>query len=92
MAVRLFYLIFRQLVAWLGLLARSSRSENVEILPRSPNDGSVPYAAELLDRILILNRRHLELRPLPPHSSQPDLCLRRRDRLGGLIHEYTQVA
>jgi transposase InsO family protein len=71
---------------------------------------------ELLDRILILNRRHLEhvlaeytthfnqhrphralqhaapLRSLPPHSSQPDLCLRRRDRLGGLIHEYTQAA
>src|SRR6185312_8165094 len=70
---------------------------------------------ELLDRILIVNRRHLEhvlaeytthfnqhrphralqhaapLRPLPP-SSQPDRCLRRRDRLGGLIHEYTQVA
>jgi len=71
---------------------------------------------ELLDRILILNRRHLEhvlaeytthfnqhrphralqhaapLRPLPPPSSQPDLCVRRRDWLGGLIHEYTQVA
>jgi putative transposase len=71
---------------------------------------------ELLDRILILNRSHLEhvlaeytthfnqhrphralqhaapLRPLPPPSSQRDLCLRRRDRLGGLIHEYTQVA
>jgi transposase InsO family protein len=71
---------------------------------------------ELLDRILILNRRHLEhvlaeytthfnqhrphralqhaapLRPLPPPSSQPDLCLRRHDRLGGLIHEYAQVA
>jgi len=31
-AVRLLYLIFRQLVAWLGLLARSSRSKNVEIL------------------------------------------------------------
>jgi integrase-like protein len=67
---------------------------------------------ELLDRILILNRRHLEhvlaeytthfnqhrphralrhaapLRPLPPPSSPPGLCLRRRDRLGGLIHEY----
>src|SRR6476661_4067588 len=26
------YLIFRQLVAWLGLLARSSRSKNAEIL------------------------------------------------------------
>jgi putative transposase len=31
-AVRLLYLIFRQLVALLGLLARSSRSKNVEIL------------------------------------------------------------
>jgi putative transposase len=30
--VRLLYLIFRQLVAWLGLLARSSRSKNAEIL------------------------------------------------------------
>ena len=71
---------------------------------------------ELLDRILILNRRHLEhvlveytthfnqhrphralqhaapLRPLPTPSSQPDLCVRRRDWLGGLIREYTQVA
>jgi hypothetical protein len=32
MAVRLLYLIFRQLMAWLELLARSSRSNNVEIL------------------------------------------------------------
>ncbi|HEX2290420.1 MAG TPA: hypothetical protein VHH53_09565 [Pseudonocardiaceae bacterium] len=32
MTVRLLYLIFRQLVAWLGLLARSSRSKNAEIL------------------------------------------------------------
>jgi putative transposase len=31
-AVRLPYLIFRQLVAWLGVLARSSRSKNAEIL------------------------------------------------------------
>jgi putative transposase len=31
-AVRLRYLIFRQLVAWLGLLARSSTSKNAEIL------------------------------------------------------------
>ncbi len=71
---------------------------------------------ELLDRILIVNRRHLEtvlaeyvthfndhrphralhqaapLRPLPVPASQPDLPLRRRDRLGGLIHEYAQAA
>src|ERR687893_1009358 len=32
MALRLLYLIFRQLIAGLGLLARSSRSKNVEIL------------------------------------------------------------
>jgi putative transposase len=31
-AVRLLYLIFRQLVAWLGLLARSFKSKDVEIL------------------------------------------------------------
>jgi putative transposase len=30
--VRLLYLIFRQLMAWLGLLARSSQSKNAEIL------------------------------------------------------------
>jgi transposase InsO family protein len=31
-AVRLLYLVFRQVMAWLGLLARSARSKNVEIL------------------------------------------------------------
>src|ERR671917_2741111 len=30
--MRLLYLVFRQLVAWFGLLARSSRSKNAEIL------------------------------------------------------------
>lgn len=30
--MRLLYLIFQQLVAWLGLLARGSRSKNAEIL------------------------------------------------------------
>jgi putative transposase len=30
--MRLMYLIFRQLVAWFGLLARSSRSKDAEIL------------------------------------------------------------
>jgi putative transposase len=71
---------------------------------------------ELLDRILIVNRRHLmavlteyvthfndhrphralnqaaPLRSLPPSASPSPLCLRRRNLLGGLIHEYTQVA
>jgi transposase InsO family protein len=71
---------------------------------------------EVLDRMLIVTRRHLEtvlaeyvthfndhrphralhqaapLRPLPQVASPPGLRLRRRDRLGGLIHEYAQVA
>jgi putative transposase len=71
---------------------------------------------ELLDRILIVNRRHLmavltqyvayfndhrphralnqaaPLRSLPPPASPTQLHVRRRDLLGGLIHEYTQVA
>ncbi len=68
---------------------------------------------ELLDRMLIINHRHLEavlaeyvahfnhhralhqaapLRPLPAPMSQPDLHLRRSDRLGGLIHEYAPAA
>lgn len=71
---------------------------------------------EILDRMLIVNRRHLEtvlaeyvahfnahrphralhqaapLKPLPQVAPSPHLRLRRRDRLGGLIHEYAQVA
>jgi putative transposase len=71
---------------------------------------------ELLDRILIVNRRCLmavlaeyvvhfndhrphralnqaaPLRSLPPPASPSQLRLQRRDRLGGLIHEYAQVA
>jgi len=71
---------------------------------------------ELLDRVLIVNRRHLmavlteyvthfnhhrphralnqaaPLRSLPPPGAPSRLCLRRKDLLGGLIHEYTQVA
>jgi putative transposase len=71
---------------------------------------------ELLDRILIINRRHLTavlteyvahfndhrphralnqaapLRSLPPPAAPSQLHLRRRDLLGGLIHEYAQIA
>jgi len=70
---------------------------------------------ELLDRMLILNRRQLgtvlaeyvahfnahrphrtlnqaaPLQPLPPPASPSQLHIRRRDRLGGLIHEYSQA-
>jgi putative transposase len=31
-AARLLYLIFRQVMVWLGLLARSAQSKNAEIL------------------------------------------------------------
>ena len=71
---------------------------------------------ELLDRLLIVNHRHLmavlteyvahfnhhrphralnqaaPLKSLPPPASPSQVHLRRRDRLDGLIHEYTQVA
>jgi putative transposase len=71
---------------------------------------------ELLDRMLILNRRQLEvvladyvahfnahrphrtlnqaapLQALPRPAPPSQLRVRRRDRLGGLIHEYSQVA
>jgi putative transposase len=71
--------------------------------------------AECLDRLLILNRRHLEpvlriyvdhynrerphraLENQPPESDHqrdrsPAREIRRRDRLGGLIHEYYRAA
>jgi transposase InsO family protein len=32
------------------------------------------------------------LRPLPDPRPSEDLRVRRRDRLGGLLHEYSQVA
>jgi transposase InsO family protein len=71
---------------------------------------------ELLDRILITNRRHAAavlrqdeqhynshrphrtlgqaapLRPLPQPTMSETNTVRRRDRLGGLLHEYQQVA
>ena len=71
---------------------------------------------ELLDRLLIINRRHAAaalrqyarhynehrpyrtlgqaapLRPLPERTTVPVHRVQRRNRLGGLIHEYQQVA
>jgi hypothetical protein len=37
-------------------------------------------------------RQAAPLRLLPPPAAPSQLCLRRRDLLGGLIHEYAQVA
>jgi transposase InsO family protein len=100
-------------------------SEGIQILRtpvRAPRANAIAerwvgtVRRELLDRILIINRRHLTavlaeyvahfnhhrphrglhqaapLRSLPPPAAPSQLCLRRRDLLDGLIHEYTQVA
>ena len=60
--------------------------------------------AELLDRTLIINRAHLlhalraaaPLRPLRQPITEPGrldhLDIRRRDRLGGILHEYQHAA
>jgi hypothetical protein len=64
--------------------------------------------AECLDRIMILGARHLDLRrPLqpraaasrsrppngwPPTPIEPSSTIARRDRLGGLLHEYYRKA
>jgi hypothetical protein len=51
---------------------------------------------ECLDRMLITGERHLQLSPpaVRPHSpaTGASVLVRRRDRLGGLIREYSQVA
>jgi len=47
-AVGLLYLIFRQVMAWLGLLARSAQSKNVEI--RVLRTRLLCYAARCADR------------------------------------------
>ena len=71
---------------------------------------------ELLDRLLIINRRHAAtvlrefqrhyndhrphrslgqaapLRPLPRHAPTGIYKIHRRDRVGGLLHEYQHVA
>jgi putative transposase len=56
--------------------------------------------AECLDWLLIVNRRHLEHRALEQRAPESDERrerspageIRRRDRLGGLIHEYYRAA
>jgi transposase InsO family protein len=108
-----------------GIFDAVFASEGVRILRtpvRAPRANAITerwigtVRRELLDRMLIINRRHLTavladyvahfnhhrphralnqaapLRSLPPPASRAQLHLRRRDLLGGLIHEYTQVA
>jgi putative transposase len=108
-----------------GMFDAVFASESIRILRtpvRAPQANAIAerwigtLRRELLDRILIINRRHLTavlteyvahfndhrphralnqaapLRPLPPPAAPSPLHLRRRDLLGGLIHEYAQVA
>jgi transposase InsO family protein len=100
-------------------------SEGIRILlipPQAPRANAVAECwvgslrRELLDRMLILNRRQLQravstyvdhhnahrphrflsqaapLRALPDPADADNVRVLRRDRLGGLIHEYQQAA
>jgi putative transposase len=108
-----------------GIFDAVFASESIRILRtpvRAPRANAIAerwigtVRRELLDLMLIINRRHLtavlaeyvahfndhhphralnqaaQLRSLPPPASPSQLRLRRRDLLGGLIHEYAQVA
>jgi putative transposase len=99
-------------------------AERIQVLltaPQAPRMNAImerwvgSVRRELLDRILIMNARHLRkvlaeyethfnshrphralnhaspLRPLPDPVNA-DIKITRRDRLGGLLHEYAQVA
>ena len=100
------------------------RSEQIRVVKtpvRSPKANAIAerfvrtIRAECLDRLLILNRRHLEhvlrvyvdhyntqrphralsLQPPDPTEPPPRLAsskIHRRDRLGGLLHEYYRAA
>ena len=101
MAVRLLYLIFRQVMAWLGLLARSAQSKNAEILVlrhevallrRRVSRPLLSWADRAMFAALVrllspVCRRHRIVTPatvLRWHRDLPSqLCLRRRDLLGG---------
>ena len=47
---------------------------------------------ELLDRTLIWNQRHLLPPPIPAPTAVTRLHIHRRDRLGGILHEYRHAA
>jgi transposase InsO family protein len=100
------------------------RAEGIRVLltaPQAPRMNAImerwvgSVRRELLDRILIMNARHLckvlaeyeshfnEHRPhralnhasplrALPDPADADIKITRRDRLGGLLHEYAQVA
>ena len=124
-AAQFTFLIRDRDVKFTGVFDAVFASEAIRILRtpvRAPQANAIAerwigsVRRELLDRMLILHRPHLEhalaeyvahfndhrphralhqaapLRPLPQSASPPTLRLRRRARIGGLIHEYAQVA
>ena len=76
------------------------RADGIRVLltaPQAPRMNAImerwagSLRRELLDRILIMNARHLR-KILDPADVGADIKITRRDRLGGLLHEYAQVA
>jgi putative transposase len=107
-----------------GLFDEVFKAERIRVVltaPQAPRMNAIierwvgSVRRELLDRVLIMNARHLrkvlaeyeahfnthrphqalnQASPLraPPDPVDADIRVIRRDRLGGLLHEYTQVA
>jgi hypothetical protein len=77
--------------SWLALLARSDRAKDAEILILR-HQVAVLQRQVKTPRLTWADRAVLTVlaRLLP--AEVPDMRVLRRDRLGGLIHEYTQVA
>ena len=88
MSLRLLYLILARLCAWLVLLGRSSASKDVELLVlREYEDFCNSYRPHrALDQAAPLG-------PLPDGITGLDhFRVQRRDRAGGILHEYHLVA
>jgi Integrase core domain len=98
----LVYLVVRNLFALVWLLLRSPRSKELEILA----DPILVIGRRHLLRVLAAyvahyneHRPHRALHQRPPLHALPPTCeavdldrVRRRDLLGGLIHEYRLAA
>ena len=78
---------------WIATVRRALL-DRVLILNRRPLETVLAeYVAHVNDHHPHRTLNHAApLRPLPSPASSPQLRLRRHDRLGGLIHDYAQVA
>ncbi|MCW2903101.1 MAG: Integrase core protein [Streptosporangiaceae bacterium] len=97
--MRLVYLIFIRLLDALALLLRSNVSKEAKILVlRWPNRcGSSSETATPSSPVSLTHRPHRALNQASPLRALPDpidadITVTRRDRAGGLLHEYSQVA